>query len=47
MLPSGFTLAMTLTLNFQNQIFNLLYLIILRQNDLIATNKKMKVSIEH
>ena len=40
---SGLTLAMTLTLNFQGQIWNLLYL---SQNGPIATKRKANISIE-
>ena len=41
---SDFTLAMTLTLNFQGQIWNLLYL---SQNGSIAMKQKANISIEH
>ena len=37
--PSGLTLAMTLTLNFQGEIWNLLYL---TQNGPFATRRKVK-----
>ena len=43
MWPSRLTLAMTLTLNFQGQIYNLLYL---SQNGPIATKRKANISIE-
>ena len=43
MSPSGLTLAMTLTLNFQGQPWNLLYL---SQNGPIATKRKASISIE-
>ena len=41
--PSGLTLAMTLTLNFQGHIWNLLYL---SQNGLIAMKWKANISIQ-
>ena len=43
MWPSGLTLAMTLTLNFQGQIWNLLYL---SQKGPIAMERKANTSIE-
>ena len=43
MWPSGLTLALTLTLNFQGQIWNLLYL---SQNGPIAMKRKANISIE-
>ena len=43
MWPPGLTLATTLTLTFQGQILNLLYLM---TNDPVATKQKMNVSIE-
>ena len=42
MWPSGLTLAMTLTLNLQGQIWNLLYI---SQNRPIATKQKANISI--
>ena len=41
--PSDLTLALTLTLNFQGQIWNWLYLC---QNGPIATKRKANTSIE-
>ena len=43
MWSSGVTLAMTLTLNLQGQIWNLLYL---SQNGAIATKRKANISID-
>ena len=43
MWPLGLTLAMTLTLNFQGQIWNFLYL---SQSGPIATKRKANISIE-
>ena len=43
MWPSDLTLAITLTLNFQGQIWNLLYL---NENGPIATKRKANISIE-
>ena len=43
MWPSGLTLAMTLTLNFQGQIWNLLYL---SQIGPIVMKRKANISIE-
>ena len=44
MWPSGLTLAMTLTLNFQGQIWNFLY--ISAKSGPIATKRKANISIE-